>query len=82
MAMLKINVENDWESKAEFSELKAMELFYTDWGSKDCFMKLNCDLTEGDVSYNVVSLISGKLYGFVSSSEVYRFKSAVLNLEK
>lgn len=82
MAMLKINVENDWESKVEFCKLEAMELFYTNRGLENCFMKLNSGLIKDDISYNAVNLISGKLYGFVPSSEVYRFKSAVLNLEK
>lgn len=82
MAVLKINVENDQESKVEFDKLKAMELFHTGWGSKNCFMKLNYNLTKDGISYNAVNLITGKLYEFVSSAEVYRFKSAVLNLEK
>lgn len=82
MAMLKINVENDWERKVGFGKLENMELFYTDYGTENCFMKLNYDLIKDGVSYNAVNLTTGKAYEFVQSAEVYRFKSAVLNLEK
>lgn len=82
MAMLKINFENDWERKVEFGKLKNMELFYTGQGTENCFMKFNHDLIKDNVSYNAINLITGKSYEFVQSAEVYRFKSAVLNLEK